>query len=86
MGVRVSMDDFGTGQSGLSRLRRLPIDEVKIDRSFIVGIGQDPGDEVIVRTVVSLAHALGHRVVAEGVETEAQLAFVRSIGSEMAQG
>lgn len=86
LGVKVAMDDFGTGHSGLSRLRRLPIDEVKIDRSFLIGIDQDQGGEAIAQTVVSLAHALGCRVVAEGVETEAQLAFVQGIGCEMAQG
>ena len=86
LGVRVSMDDFGTGHSGLARLHRLPIDEIKIDRSFIIGIGQGGGDEAIARTVVSLAHTLEHLVVAEGVETEGQLAFLQSIGCEMAQG
>ena len=86
LGVRVSMDDFGTGHSGLSRLRRLPVNEVKIDRSFVTGIGRDVGDEAIVRTVVSLAQSLGHKVVAEGVETGAQLEFLRGIGCGMAQG
>ncbi len=86
LGVRVSMDDFGTGHSGLSRLRHFPIDEMKIDRSFITGIGQDRDDEAIVRTVVALAHALEHHVVAEGVETAAQLAFLQEIGCELAQG
>ena len=86
MGVRVSMDDFGTGHSGLSRLRRMPVDEVKMDRSFVTGIGRDPGDEAIARAVVSLAQSLGHQVIAEGVETEAQLAFLQSIGCGMAQG
>lgn len=85
-GVRVSMDDFGTGHSGLSRLRRLPVDEVKVDRSFVTGIGRDAGDEVITRTIVSLAQSLGHQVVAEGVETEAQFAFLQEIGCGLAQG
>jgi len=86
MGVRVSMDDFGTGHSGLSRLRRMPVDEVKMDRSFVTGIGRDAGDEAIARAVVSLAQSLGHQVIAEGVETEAQLAFLQGIGCGMAQG
>lgn len=85
-GVRVSMDDFGTGHSGLSRLQRLPVDEIKVDQSFVTGIGRSAGDEAIARTVASLAQSLGYRVVAEGVETEAQFAFLREIGCELAQG
>ncbi len=85
-GVRVSMDDFGTGHSGLSRLQRLPVDEVKLDQSFVTGIGRSAGDEAIARTVASLARSLGHQVVAEGVETEAQFAFLRDIGCGLAQG
>jgi len=85
-GVRVSMDDFGTGHSGLSRLQRLPVDEVKVDQSFVTGIGRSAGDEAIARTVASLARSLGYQIVAEGVETEAQFAFLREIGCGLAQG
>lgn len=85
-GVRVSIDDFGTGHSGLSRLRRLPFDEIKIDRSFLDGVGTDRADEAIVQAVVALGRALGCQVVAEGVETGAQLAFLREVGCDVAQG
>lgn len=89
LGVQVSIDDFGTGHSSLSRLSRLsrlPIDEIKINRSFIDSIGRERDDEAIARTVVTLSRALERRVVAEGVETEAQLAFLQTIGCDLAQG
>ena len=86
LGVRIAIDDLGTGFSGLSRLRDLPIDVVKIDRSFIRRIHADPVGEAIVRGVVGIARALDLYVVAEGVETEAQLAVVERMSCHAAQG
>jgi diguanylate cyclase (GGDEF)-like protein len=86
MGVRVSVDDFGTGYSSLSYLQRLPIDEVKIDRSFIERVAHDRATESIVASVVQLAHALGLEVVAEGVETQEQLDVLVRVGCDLAQG
>jgi EAL domain-containing protein (putative c-di-GMP-specific phosphodiesterase class I) len=85
MGVRLTMDDFGTGYSSLSYLRRLPIDELKIDRSFVTGLASGQ-DEVIVRSTIDLAHNLGLWVVAEGVESEAVQAWLVSMGCDAAQG
>src|SRR5690606_4064783 len=85
-GVRIALDDFGTGFSSLSYLRRLPIDKVKLDKEFIHEISQDMGSLAIVEAVVPLAHKLGIRVVAEGVETEAQLAQLRDAGIDEIQG
>lgn len=86
LGVRVSIDDFGTGYSSLSYLRTLPIDELKIDRSFITDVADDARASAIVKSVVELGHALGLVVIAEGVETEAQLDSVRRLGCDLAQG
>ena len=77
MGVLVSVDDFGTGYSSMSYLRRFPIDKLKIDRVFINEIASRPEDASIVRAIVSLAHSLRLKVVAEGVETPAQLEFLK---------
>ncbi|HEX7048090.1 MAG TPA: bifunctional diguanylate cyclase/phosphodiesterase [Gammaproteobacteria bacterium] len=85
-GVRIALDDFGTGFSSLSYLRRLPIDKVKLDKEFIHEISRDMGSLAIVEAVVPLAHKLGIRVVAEGVETEAQLAQLRAAGIDEIQG
>jgi diguanylate cyclase (GGDEF)-like protein/PAS domain S-box-containing protein len=86
LGVRLAIDDFGTGYSSLSYLRRFPVDVVKIDRSFIAAVGIDPTADAIVAAIVNLAHALGHIVVAEGVETDDQLVAVRALGCDRAQG
>lgn len=86
LGVKVAVDDLGTGHSGLSRLRRFPIDEIKIDRSFVAGVGLNGDDEAIVRAVVGLGQAMGHVVVAEGIETEMQLKRLLEVGCEVGQG
>ncbi|MFT5960473.1 MAG: two-component system CheB/CheR fusion protein, partial [Burkholderiaceae bacterium] len=86
MGVTLSVDDFGTGYSSLAYLRKLPIRELKVDRSFVDGIADQPDDRSIAKTVIDMAHALGMCVVAEGVETAAQLQVLRSDGCDIAQG
>ena len=85
MGVRIVIDDFGTGYSSLSYLRRLPIDELKIDRSFVAGL-LDENDDVIVRATIDLAHNLGLRVVAEGVESDHVRERLTALGCDAAQG
>ncbi|MGZ6996277.1 MAG: EAL domain-containing protein, partial [Acidimicrobiia bacterium] len=86
LGVRLSIDDFGTGYSSLGYLRRFPVDSVKVDRSFVDGLGTESEDSAIVAAVVGLGHALGLSVVAEGVETELQLAELGALGCDRAQG
>jgi diguanylate cyclase (GGDEF)-like protein/PAS domain S-box-containing protein len=86
MGVRLSIDDFGTGYSSLTHLRQLPIDEIKIDKSFVAGMTTSDADAAIVRTVIDLAHNLGKQVCAEGVEDEATMTLLREIGCDLAQG
>ena len=86
LGVRVSMDDYGTGQSTLTYLKQLPLDELKLDRSFVQFAHQNRSDAVLVRSTVELAHELGLTVVAEGVEDAECLAYLASIGCDLAQG
>ncbi len=86
VGVRFSMDDFGTGQSSLSYLTRLPLDQIKIDQSFVRNIGIKPADALIVQTIIGMAHNLGLEVIAEGVETQAQRAFLEQNGCTLCQG
>lgn len=85
-GIRISMDDYGTGQSALNYLKLLPLSELKIDRMFVAQAHVDKGDAMLVRSTVQLAHELGLKVVAEGVEEPACLAFLRQIGCDYAQG
>jgi diguanylate cyclase (GGDEF)-like protein len=85
-GCRISIDDFGTGYSSLAYLKRLRVDELKVDRSFVMGMTTDPSDVVIVRSTIDLGHNMGLRVTAEGVETEAALKQLRAMGCDMAQG
>ncbi len=86
LGVALSLDDFGTGYSSMQHLRRLPLAEVKIDRSFVLGMVGDPDDEAIVRSIIDLAGALGLRVVAEGVEDERTYRLLATSGCHAAQG
>jgi diguanylate cyclase (GGDEF)-like protein/PAS domain S-box-containing protein len=86
LGVRLSIDDFGTGYSSLSRLRRIPVDTLKIDRAFISNMDRDPENCAIVRAIIILAHNLGLKVVAEGAETEEHVNLLRQFDCEMAQG
>lgn len=86
LGVRLAIDDFGTGYSSLARLRRLPVDELKIDQEFVGALGTDNEDMVIVRTIIELARLLNHATVAEGIETIEQLEVLRSLGCADGQG
>jgi EAL domain-containing protein (putative c-di-GMP-specific phosphodiesterase class I) len=86
IGVKISVDDFGTGYSSLTYLKGLPVDEVKIDKGFISGLTTDPADRAVVRAVVDIAHTLGLRVVAEGVEEAAQHDLLRALGVDDVQG
>jgi EAL domain-containing protein (putative c-di-GMP-specific phosphodiesterase class I) len=86
LGLRFSIDDFGTGHSSLAHLKRLPVDEVKIDRSFIKELEMQRDDDVIVRSTVNLGHALGLKVVAEGVEEASSWNTLRRLGCDLIQG
>jgi CheY-like chemotaxis protein len=86
LGVRIAVDDFGTGFSSLTYLKRFPVDILKIDRSFVDGLGSEGPDRAIVASVVDLAHGFGLTTIAEGVETNTQLAELRARGCEIGQG
>ena len=86
MGVRVAIDDYGTGYSSLAYLHRLPVSELKIDRSFVTDMCNDEAAEKIVRSTIDLAHGLGLRVVAEGVESQEAATVLSSLGADTCQG
>jgi EAL domain-containing protein (putative c-di-GMP-specific phosphodiesterase class I) len=86
LGVRIAIDDFGTGFSSLAQLRHFPLDMIKVDRSFVQGVERDAKDTAITTNVVTLAHALGLVAVAEGIETDGQLAHMRAVGCDIGQG
>jgi len=86
MGLRLSIDDFGTGYSSLAYLKRLPVDEIKIDKSFVMGMMTDNDDEVIVRSTIDLGHNMGLKVVAEGVESEAVMLLLGTLNCDLVQG
>ena len=86
MGIKVSIDDFGTGYSSLAYLRQLPIDKIKIDRSFIIEVATNDSDMTVVKSMIELSHGLGKRVLAEGVENRDQLNVLRQLGCDAVQG
>ena len=86
LGVRVALDDYGTGYSSLADVAALPVDELKIDTSFVAGLGSDRARTAIVHAIVGLGHALGITVVAEGVENRGQAFALRALGCEFGQG
>jgi len=86
LGVRIAIDDFGTGYSSLSHLKRFPLDSLKIDRSFVTGLPDNEDDASIAQALITMAHALRLKVIAEGVETEAQLEFLAASGCDEMQG
>ncbi|HEY0332154.1 MAG TPA: EAL domain-containing protein, partial [Stenotrophomonas sp.] len=85
-GVKVWLDDFGTGFSGLSHLRQVPVDGVKIDKSFVSDLERDPDDLALTTAIIAMAHSLGITVVAEGIEHEAQFNLLRERGCDLGQG
>jgi EAL domain-containing protein (putative c-di-GMP-specific phosphodiesterase class I) len=86
IGIDLAIDDFGVGQSSLAYLRRLPVREIKLDKTFLLKLPESPQDQTIVRSVIELGHGLGYRVTAEGVEDAATLRLLREFGCDYAQG
>ena len=86
MGIHLAVDDFGTGYSSLRCLRQFPLDSIKIDRSFVSDIPSNPDDREIIRTIITMGHSLGRRIIAEGVETESQRSVLRDLGCDEMQG
>jgi EAL domain-containing protein (putative c-di-GMP-specific phosphodiesterase class I) len=86
MGIRLYLDDFGTGYSSLSYLKRLPVDLVKVDRSFVKGLGEKATDTALVRMIIDLCHTLGVEVVAEGIETPEQATLLKDMECDLGQG
>ena len=86
LGLRIAIDDFGTGYASLANLKQLPVDQVKIDQSFIRDLVTDPGDAAITRGVIAMAHSMQLSVIAEGVENDAQLTFLRDHRCDEMQG
>ncbi len=86
LGVRIAVDDFGSGYSSQNYMKNLPVDDLKFDKSFIDGLGEDPVNDAIVRLIVDFAHTLGLKVTAEGVENERQVARLTAMRCDLAQG
>jgi EAL domain-containing protein (putative c-di-GMP-specific phosphodiesterase class I) len=86
MGIQLSIDDFGTGYSSLAYLKKLPVDELKIDRSFVAGADRDPDAQALLRTIIELGHSLNMQITAEGIEREQEYALLKSLGCDQAQG
>ncbi|HEX6550080.1 MAG TPA: EAL domain-containing protein, partial [Gammaproteobacteria bacterium] len=86
LGLTLSIDDYGTGYSSMAQLKRLPLDELKIDRSFVMGLDRSDDDETIVRSTIELGHNMGLQVVGEGVESRAGLNVLRKLRCDVAQG
>ena len=86
LGVRLAIDDYGTGYSSMAYLKRLPVDELKVDRSFVLNMTASDNDAILVRSAIDLGHNLGLTVVAEGVETDEHVKALRHLGCDIAQG